>query len=120
MPPKRSTPKVYHRAIQLRKEPTTAEAKLWTFLRGDKLDGVNFRRQHAIGKYIVDFCSLKKKLVIELDGSQHLEQEEYDQERTLYLESQGYGVIRFWNDQVLNDMEGVIKAVNFAVESKDN
>ena len=86
-------------------------------MRGDKLDGVNFRRQHAIGKYIVDFCSLKKKLVIELDGSQHLEQEEYDQERTLYLESQGYRVIRFWNDQVMNDMEGVIRTVIFAVKS---
>jgi very-short-patch-repair endonuclease len=119
MPPKRSTPKNYHRAIQLRKEPTAAEVKLWAFLRGNKLNGVNFRRQHAIGKYIVDFCSLKKKLVIELDGSQHLEQEEYDQERTLYLESQGYRVIRFWNDQVLNDIEGVIKTIIYAVESNN-
>ena len=119
MPPKRSTPKNYHRAIQLRKEPTASEAKLWAFLRGNKLNGVNFRRQHAIGKYIVDFCSLKKKLVIELDGSQHLEQEKYDQERTLYLESQGYMVIRFWNDQVMNDMEGVIKTIINAVESKN-
>jgi very-short-patch-repair endonuclease len=119
MPPKRSTPKVYHRAIQLRKEPTTAEAKLWAYLRGNKLDGVNFRRQHAIGKYIVDFCSLKKKLVIELDGSQHLGQEEYDQERTLYLKSQGYRVIRFWNDQVMNDMEGVIKTIVYAIDSSN-
>ena len=119
MPPKRSTPKVYHRAIQLRKEPTTAEAKLWTFLRGDKLDGVNFRRQHAIGKYIVDFCSLKKKLVIELDGSQHLDQADHDAERTLFLELQGYTVIRFWNDQVMNDMEGVIKTIIYAVESSN-
>ena len=67
----------------------------------------------------MDFCSLKKKLVIELDGSQHLEQEEYDQERTLYLESQGYRVIRFWNDQVLNDIEGVIKTIIYAVESNN-
>jgi len=119
MPPKRSTPKVYHRAIQLRKEPTTAEAKLWAYLRGNKIDGVNFRRQHAIGKYIVDFCSLKKKLVIELDGSQHLGQEEYDQERTLYLKSQGYRVIRFWNDQVMSDLEGVIKTIIYAVKSNN-
>jgi very-short-patch-repair endonuclease len=62
----------------------------------------------------VDFCSLKKKLVIELDGSQHLEQEEHDAERTLHLESQGYRVIRFWNDQVMNDMEGVIKTISYA------
>src|ERR1700690_2626691 len=119
MPPKRSTPKNYHRAIQLRKEPTAAEVKLWAFLRGNKLNGVNFRRQHAIGKYIVDFCSLKKKLVIELDGSQHLEQEEYDQERILYLKAQGYGVSRFWNDQVISDIEGVIKAIIYAVESSN-
>ena len=119
MPPKRSTPKNYHRAIQLRKEPTNAEAKLWAFLRGNKLNGVNFRRQHAVGKYIVDFCSLKKKLVIELDGSQHLEQEEYDQERTLYLKSEGYRVIRFWNNQVMNDIEGVIKTIGYAVESNN-
>ena len=119
MPPKRSTPKLYHRAIQLRKEPTVSEAKLWAFLRGNKLNGVNFRRQHAIGKYIADFCSLKKRLVIELDGSQHLEQEEYDRERTLYLESQGYRVIRFWNDQVMNDMEGVIKVIVYELVLND-
>ena len=119
MPLKRTTPKFYHRARQLRKEPTVAETKLWAFLRDNKLDGVNFRRQHAIGKYIVDFCSLKKKLVIELDGSQHLEQEEYDQERTLYLKSQGYKVIRFWNDQVMNDMEGVIKTIIYAIDSSN-
>ena len=119
MPPKRSTPKNYHRAIQLRKEPTNAEAKLWAFLRGNKLDGVNFRRQHAIGKYIVDFCSLKKKLVVELDGSQHLEQEEHDQGRTLYLKSEGYRVIRFWNNQVMNDIEGVIKTIIYAVKSNN-
>ena len=117
MPLKRTTPKFYHRARQLRKEPTVAEAKLWAFLRGNKLNGVNFRRQHAIGKYIVDFCSLKKKLVIELDGSQHLGQEEYDEERTLYLKSQGYRVIRFWNDQVMNDLEGVIKTIVYEVKS---
>jgi len=119
MPPKRSTPRNYHRAIQLRKEPTIAEAKLWAFLRGNKLNGVNFRRQHAIGKYIVDFCSLKKKLVIELDGSQHLEQEEYDQERTLYLKSQGYRAIRFWNDQVMNNIEGAIKVIVNELASND-
>ena len=69
------------------------------------------RRQHAIGKYIGDFCSPKGKLVIELDGSQHLDQEEQDAERTLYLESQGYKVIRFWNNQVMNDIEGVIREI---------
>ena len=70
-----------------------------------------FRRQHAIGNYIVDFVSIKNKLIIELDGSQHLEQAEYDIQRTKYLESQGYKVIRFWNNQVENEMDGVIQVI---------
>lgn len=99
-----------HRAGELRKELTPAERKLWAYLRGDKL-GVNFRRQHAIGKYIADFCCVKSKLIIELDGSQHLEQAEYDAERTKYLEAQGYRVVRFWNNQVMKEIDGVILVI---------
>ena len=73
---------------------------------------MSFRRQHAIGNYIVDFVSIKKKLIIELDGSQHLEQEEYDKERTAYLESQGYKIIRFWNNDVMNDIQGVLRVID--------
>ena len=80
---------------------------------------VSIRRQHAVGIYIPDFCSPKAKLIIELDGSQHLEQEEYDEERTKYLEARGYKVIRFWNNQVMNDLEGVIKAIIYAIESNE-
>lgn len=116
MPAKRSNPKTMHRAGELRRELTPAERKLWAYLRGDKLNGVNFRRQHAIGNYIVDFVSIKKKLVIELDGSQHLEQEAYDIERTRYLESQGYKVVRFWNSDVMNDLNGVFRAIEFALK----
>ncbi len=116
MPARRTTAKGYNTARKLRKEPTPAESKLWAYLRGNKLNGVNFRRQHAIGNYIPDFCSPKAKLIIELDGSQHLEQEEYDKERTKFLESQGYKVIRFWNNQVMNDIDGVIRAIIFALE----
>jgi very-short-patch-repair endonuclease len=112
----RSTPNTKHQAIKLRKEPTPAERKLWSRIRNDQL-GVTFRRQHAVGNYIPDFCSPKARLIIELDGSQHLEQEEYDEERTRYLGSQGYKVIRFWNNQVLGDIEGVIKAIICALET---
>ena len=87
-------------------------------LRGNKLNGVSFRRQHAIGNYIVDFVSIKKKLIIELDGSQHLEQTEYDEERTRYLESQGYKVIRFWNDQIEKEMDGVIQVIEMTLDDK--
>jgi len=73
---KRSTPKMMHRAGELLREQTPAEAKLWAYLRAQRANGVHFRRQHAIGPYITDFCAPLQKLVIELDGSQHLDQEE--------------------------------------------
>jgi very-short-patch-repair endonuclease len=113
----RSNPKIKHRAIELRKEPTLAESKLWAHLRNDQL-GVIFRRQHAIGSFIADFCAPRKKLIVELDGSHHLELEKYDEERTKYLESQGYQVICFWNNDVMNNIEGVILAINGALEER--
>ena len=116
MPPKRTTAKGYERAHQLRKEPTPAETKLWGRLRGKKLNGISFRRQHAIGNYVVDFCSLKKKLVIELDGSQHIDQAEYDTNRTEFLHAQGYRVLRIWNSDVESDVEGVMLAITRALE----
>jgi very-short-patch-repair endonuclease len=106
----RSNPKTKHQAINLRKESTPAERKLWSRIRNDHL-GISFRSQHAIGRYIPDFCSPKAKVIIELDGSQHLEQSEYDSERTKFLESQGYKVIRFWNNEVMNDIEGGLLAI---------
>ena len=116
---KRSNPKTKHQAIQLRKKSTPAERKLWSRIRDDQL-GVTFRRQHAVGNYIPDFCSPKAKLIIELDGSQHLEQEEYDEERTKYLETLGYKVIRFWNNQIMKDIDGVILVIMHALEDKEN
>ncbi len=114
--PRRSTPKIMQRATKLRNEQTPAERKLWAYLRGKKVKGVKFRRQHAIGNYIVDFCATKEKLIIELDGSQHLDQIEYDEERTAYLESQGYKVIRFWNNQVMNDILGCVIVIEDVLE----
>jgi very-short-patch-repair endonuclease len=107
-----------YRAGELRRETTPAESKLWAYLRGNKLHGVNFRRQHAIGNYIVDFVSIKQKLIIELDGSQHLEQSEYDVERTRYFQSLGYKVIRFWNSAVMNDINGVIREIELKLLRK--
>jgi len=117
--PKRSNPKTKHQAIKLRKESTPAERKLWSRIRNDQL-GVTFRRQHAVGHCIPDFSSPKAKLIIELDGSQHLEQDEYDEERTKYLEEQRYKVIRFWNNQVMNDIDSVIHAIIFAMEPESH
>lgn len=111
----RSNPKTMKKAGRLRKESTPAERKLWSRIRNDQL-GVTFRRQHAVGNYVPDFCSPKAKLIIELDGSQHLEQEEYDEERTKYLELLGYKVIRFWNNDVMNNIDSVILAIVHAVK----
>ena len=116
MRPRRSTPKMMRRAGELRAEPTPAEIKLWAHLRTLREDGIRFRRQHAVGPYIADFCSPRRKIIIELDGSQHLDQEEYDAERTSFLESKRYRVIRFWNGDVMADIEGVLRAIDMALE----
>jgi very-short-patch-repair endonuclease len=96
---------------ELRQNMTDAEIKLWSRIRAHQLDNVHFRRQHAIGKYVVDFCAPRKKLIIEVDGGQHLDQAEYDAERTAYLEPLGYRVIRFWNHEVFGDIEPVLEAI---------
>ena len=108
---KRTSPKVFQQAKELRREMTPIELKLWARLRAHRMKGVHFRPQHAIGIYIVDFCAPHKKLIIELDGSQHLEQTEYDAERTEYLKSKGYKVLRFWNNDVTNHMDAVLNMI---------
>lgn len=104
-----------HRAGQLRDDPTTAEARLWAHLRLKRLAGIRFRRQDAIGRYVVDFCSPEAKLIIELDGSQHLQQTGQDALRTAYLHSQGYRVLRFWNSDVLKDIDAVVRLIQEAL-----
>jgi very-short-patch-repair endonuclease len=111
MRPRRSTPKILHRAGELRKEQTPAEVKMWAYLRTLREDGIHFRRQHAVGPYIADFCAPRVKLIIELDGSQHLGQEEYDTERTAFLESKGFHVLRFWNSDVMNKINDVMGVI---------
>jgi len=108
---KRTTPKIFGRAKEMRRNLLPAEAKLWARLRAHRMADFHFRCQHAIGNYIVDFCAPRKKLIIEVDGSQHLEQEEYDAERTTFLESRGYRVLRFWNNDVMNNMDAVLTVI---------
>jgi len=101
----------------LRKHMTPAERALWQRLRGNKLDGWHFRRQHPVGGFVVDFFCAKANLVIEVDGPIHLGQREYDAERTRLLsEMKGYRVLRFTNEQVMNDMEEVIAAIRKALQ----
>jgi very-short-patch-repair endonuclease len=119
MPSRRTTPVGLAAARRLRRAPTAAESRLWAYLRAGQLLGVGFRRQHAIGKYVVDFCSPRHHLVIELDGSGHIAQEPKDSERTRALESMGYRVMRFWNNDVLNDIQGVVSAILQALHLTD-
>ncbi len=116
---KRTTPNIFRRAKELHRNMTPAEARLWARLRSHRMKGVHFRNQHAIGKYVVDFCAPRRKIVIELDGGQHLEQDEYDAERTLFLESKGYRVLRFWNNDVMNNIDGVLGTIEQALGADD-
>ncbi len=95
----------------LRHEQTESERILWLRVRDRGLLGFKFRRQHRIGLYYVDFVCAEACLVIELDGSQHLEQVEYDTLRTERLQAQGYRVLRFWNDDVLLRMDAVLDEI---------
>ena len=95
------------KARELRKNPTNAEQALWKHLRMRQIGGYKFRRQQPIGPYIVDFVSFEREVIIEVDGGQHSQQTEYDAERTAWLNAQGYRVLRFWNNQILEEVEAV-------------
>ncbi|HKZ85530.1 MAG TPA: DUF559 domain-containing protein [Anaerolineae bacterium] len=112
----RASREMQARARELRKDMTPAEKKLWQYLCNGQLDGTHFRKQHAVGTYIVDFFCAKSKLVIEVDGDSHAEQVEYDAERTRWLnEEKHYRVIRFTNREVLRNIEGVLEAIRAAL-----
>ncbi len=100
------------RAKELRTNQTDAEKKLWYYLRARRFNGLKFYRQFVISPYIVDFVCRDQKLIIELDGSQHLDNKASDQLRTSRLELQGYKVLRFWNDQVLRQTSAVLESIN--------
>ena len=106
------------KARQLRKNSTDAERQLWSHLRNRRLNGYKFRRQYPVKNFITDFACIEKRLIVELDGGQHCERKK-DDERTRSLEMEGYKVLRFWNGQVLKNMESVLHAVLVALE-EDN
>jgi very-short-patch-repair endonuclease len=99
----------------LRNQPTEAERRLWQYLRSRQLEGCKFRRQHPYGNYILDFVCLERKIVVEADGGQHADNLEYDQVRTLLLERAGFAVLRFWNNEIFNNIEGVIEVISNAL-----
>ena len=105
----------WQRARRLRKSMTDAERALWRVLRDKQLEGRKFRRQYPIAGYVADFACIEAGLVIELDGGQHAEQAAYDARRTEDLRMAGYRVIRFWNNEVLGNMDGVLEALRLAL-----
>lgn len=105
-----------NRRKELRKNSTYEENLLWHNLRRNKL-GYKFYRQHSIGQYILDFYCAAKRIVIEIDGQQHLENKEYDKERTLYLESLGYKVLRFWNGEINTNLKHVLEKIRSVLET---
>ncbi len=107
----RTTAVIQERAKELRHQQTPAEARLWRHLRSKQLYGLKFRRQHPIGRFIVDFYCAVHKLVVELDGDSHVDQQTYDQARTQWLEDRGRRVIRFTNSQVYHQLSAVLEAI---------
>ena len=108
-------------ARNLRRNQTTVEEKLWSRLRDRQLEGHKFRRQVPRGTFVVDFACLRKKLIVELDGGQHSDSEQRarDRARSAWLESEGYRVLRFWNHEVLMNMESVLEVVAQALKGRE-
>ena len=108
-------------ARYLRKNMTPQELKFWNLVRNSQFENTKFKRQYPIGKYIVDFVAIQKMLVIELDGGGHNtpEQQKYDEERTKYLKSRGFKILRFWNNDIDNNIDGVFETISLALRERD-
>jgi len=102
-------------ARQLRQRSTPAEETLWEALRGRRLAGARFRRQHTLGPYVLDFCCAEHRLVVEVDGSVHNAHRAYDEARTEHLQAHGYRVLRVGNDEVMSDLDGVLAHIAAAL-----
>lgn len=98
-------------ARELRKNTTDCERLLWLHLRAGRLQGFKFKRQQPLGDFIVDFVCFQTRLIVEADGGQHADQAEYDARRDNWLTSQGFRVLRFWNNDILTNIEGVLAVI---------
>ena len=102
-------------ARKLRRSTTDVERKLWHRIRDKQIEGFRFRRQRPVGRFIVDFICLDARLIVELDGGQHAENVAHDKKRSAFLESLGYRVLRFWNNEVIENMDGVLERLREAL-----
>ena len=106
------------RSRELRNNATAAERRLWQFIRNRQLHGIRFNRQVPIGPFICDFVARTQKLIIELDGGQHAVRTVEDERRTAFLASRGYRVLRFWNNDVLENGDGVLRVIEEALNDR--
>ncbi|MDK9702216.1 MAG: endonuclease domain-containing protein [Sulfuritalea sp.] len=106
-----------HLQRKLRNNMTDAEARLWQRLRGRQIAGCKFRRQHPFLDYVLDFVCLEKRLIVEVDGGQHLDSER-DQVRDKHLQEAGFAILRFWNNQVLQEMDAVVEVIWNALQKE--
>ncbi len=96
---------------ELRRNSTDAERLLWKYLKAKQLEGLKFRRQEQIGHFIVDFVCYERNIIVEADGGQHAQETEKDAQRTAWLNSQGFTVLRFWNNEIFENIEGVVETI---------
>ena len=113
------TPQSLANARDLRRAMTDVERRIWYFLRAGRFQRAKFRRQVPLGPYVVDFLCESTRLIVELDGGQHAERVSHDLERTRWLEARGYRVVRFWNNEVTGNLEGVLSAIAKAMARKN-
>ncbi|MDG4853394.1 MULTISPECIES: DUF559 domain-containing protein [unclassified Mesorhizobium] len=118
MPHQPVTPAKRNFARRMRRESTEAEGRLWQELRGRRLDKIKFRRQVPVGRFVADFVCAEARLIIEIDGSQHADSP-HDQKRDAELKARGFRVLRFWNDDVLKDLDAVCDTIIAYVRDED-
>ncbi|MEJ2033833.1 MAG: DUF559 domain-containing protein [Deltaproteobacteria bacterium] len=107
------------RARELRRNQTEAEKAFWFRMRNRRLDGYKFRRQVPIGPYIADFVCMAARFVVEIDGGQHSERVDYDHRRECFLQKKGYEILRFWNNEVLENMDGVLTTLTLTLSLRE-
>jgi very-short-patch-repair endonuclease len=107
-------------AKELRKNATDAERLLWNYLKARQLEGLKFRRQEQIGSFIADFVCYERGVIVEADGGQHAQEKGRDEERTQWLNSQGFAVLRFWNNEILTNIEGVVDVIRLHCTGDSN
>ncbi|MEO8333309.1 MAG: endonuclease domain-containing protein [Gallionella sp.] len=108
-----------NKAKSLRQNQTEAEKHLWQRLRNRGLNDYKFRRQVPIGSYIADFVCMELRLIVEVDGGQHADQIAYDQKRELFLRKEGYEIVRYWNNEVLGNLDGVLETLTLALSLRE-